>query len=83
MQVAVETNPPPALVPDTEVGAETAAPPTLVGRVFSLFEPAPMLLMKAGAETDTPLSCSAIASKDPDRLDRRRECGSVHRRIPS
>ncbi len=62
MQVGVETNTPPALVPDAEVGPETAAPPTLVGKVFSLPEPAPMLLMKAGAETDTPLSFSAIAS---------------------
>ena len=46
------SNTTPTLVPDAEVGADTATPPTLVCNVFSLSEPAPMLFMKAGAETE-------------------------------
>ncbi len=83
MEVGVETNTPPTLVsliPGAEVGADTATPPTLVGKVFASPGPTAVLL-RAGAETDTPLSFSAIVSKDLP--DRRRECRSVHRRTPS
>ena len=83
MEVGVETNTPPTLVPsvpDAEVDADTAIPPTLVGVFFLLLRPT-TLLLRAGAETDTPLSLSAIVSKDLP--DRRRGCKSIRRRTPS
>ena len=58
------------LVLDAEVSAETYTPPTLVINVFLLSEPTPMSFLRAGAETDTPLSFSTIVSRDLDRMDR-------------
>ena len=52
MEVGVETDTLPTLVLDAEGSAETDTPPTLVSRVFSCFEPTPMLFLRAGAGTD-------------------------------
>ena len=82
MEVGVETNTPPALVPfipGAEVGADTATPPALVGKAFSSLEPT-ALSLTAGAETDTPPSFSTMVCRDLP--DRRPGCRSFLRRAP-